>query len=409
LQICLDEVFACDCEAARQSINFLFTECWLHFPAAVGALSAIDSLPHSLRNGKDPAVEFLPIGIIFQKAAESPVLVLFLFGQRAYLKKIVRHGCILIAQHGLMKQSAVASCRQEDCYLCFAIYNQIWAHSVAPEKPEKGNRKDLLTDSERSRNEAQRSSTRVFAISDLHVDHTENARWLAQLSTWDYRQDALICAGDIGHQLNDVAGALNALKERFRFVIYVPGNHELWVRPENGNDSLRKFAAVRQLARDCGVHVGPLHLDKVSLVPVLAWYDYSFGTPSEELLERWADYQTCSWPKAFDQARITSHFLAANEVFIPQEGRQVITFSHFVPRSDLLPAFSGAVNLLRPVLGSNAIDVHIRKLHSSIHIYGHYHVNSQMHLDGVLYINNALGYPREHTISARQLIRVVEG
>lgn len=240
------------------------------------------------------------------------------------------------------------------------------------------------------------------------MDHTENARWVAQLSTWDYRQDALICAGDLGHQLNAVAGALNALQERFRYVVYVPGNHELWVRPDGGNDSLQKFAAVQQLARDYGVHVGPLHLDKFSLVPVLAWYDYSFGTPSQELLERWSDYQMCSWPKTFDQAGITSHFLAANEAFTPQEGRQVITFSHFVPRRDLLPAFGETVNLLRPVLGSNAIDVHIRKLHSSIHIYGHYHVNRRTHLDGVLYINNALGYPREYLISAKQMLCVVE-
>lgn len=268
--------------------------------------------------------------------------------------------------------------------------------------------KDLLTDSGRNQNEAQRRSTRVFAISDLHVDHTENDRWLAQLSRWDYRQDALICAGDIAHQFNHVAGALNALQERFRFVVYVPGNHELWVRPDKGNDSLRKFAAIQQLARDCGVYVVPLHLDKVSLVPVLAWYDYSFGTPSEELLERWADYQMCSWPKTFDQSRITRHFLAVNEAFTAEKGRQVITFSHFVPRSDLLPASGDTLNLLRPALGSNAIDIYIRKLHSSIHVYGHYHVNRRTHRDGVLYINNALGYPSEHKLSAKRMVCVVD-
>jgi Calcineurin-like phosphoesterase len=240
------------------------------------------------------------------------------------------------------------------------------------------------------------------------VDHTENTRWVSQLSTWDYRQDALICAGDISHELNHVAGALNALRKRFRVVVYVPGNHELWVRPDNRKDSLRKFATVQQLASDCGIHVGPLHLDKVSLVPVLAWYDYSFGTPSEELLEHWADYQMCSWPKTFDQARITRHFLEVNVPFTPQADRQVITFSHFVPRSDLLPASGDAVNLLRPVLGSNAIDAYIRKLHSSVHIYGHYHVNRRTHRDGVLYINNALGYPSEHKISAKRMVCVVE-
>src|SRR2546430_12788060 len=58
-----------------------------------------------------------------------------------------------------------------------------------------------------------------------------------------------------------------------------------WVKHEPGKTSLKKFEEIMQLAAESGVQTRPLHLKKVSLFPVLAWYDYSFGLPSSELLE----------------------------------------------------------------------------------------------------------------------------
>ena len=248
---------------------------------------------------------------------------------------------------------------------------------------------------------------RIFAISDLHVDHAENARWVSQLSNWDYQDDVLICAGDIAHNLRDVRTALTSLRKCFRSVAYVPGNHELWVKPEPDRDSLQKFQEIQRLAAECGAHTGPLRLDSLSLVPVLGWYDYSFGLPSEELLARWADYHMCVWPKDFDQQRITEYFLAETPAFVPEHGRRVISFSHFVPRQDLLRTSGSAVSLLRPVLGSQAIDAHIRKLGSFMHIYGHYHVNQRTERENIIYVNNAFGYPRESYISAKRLVCIV--
>src|SRR5438270_478182 len=124
---------------------------------------------------------------------------------------------------------------------------------------------------------------RIFAISDLHVDHPENSRWVAQLSTWDYQEDALICAGDITHTLAQIQKVLTTLRKCFPVVAYVPGNHELWVKSETADDSLEKFRKVQEMASDSGVQTGVVHLESVSLVPVLGWYDHSFAAPSQEL------------------------------------------------------------------------------------------------------------------------------
>jgi predicted phosphohydrolase len=117
---------------------------------------------------------------------------------------------------------------------------------------------------------------RVFAVSDLHVDFDPNARWLAGLSTQDYRDDFLILAGDVCHSLRLLEGCLMTLANRFRAVFYVPGNHELWVTPDDKTkNSLDKFEEVCAIMKNCGVSGTALHDDRLSIVPLLGWYDYS--------------------------------------------------------------------------------------------------------------------------------------
>lgn len=69
---------------------------------------------------------------------------------------------------------------------------------------------------------------RVFALSDVHLDFAVNAEWIAALSDWDYRDDILILAGDVTDRLPLLGWCLSILRRRFRNVLFVPGNHELW-------------------------------------------------------------------------------------------------------------------------------------------------------------------------------------
>ena len=50
---------------------------------------------------------------------------------------------------------------------------------------------------------------RIFTISDLHIDYSENQRWVEGISTFDYQEDILILAGDITHHLKN----LTAIKD----------------------------------------------------------------------------------------------------------------------------------------------------------------------------------------------------
>lgn len=251
---------------------------------------------------------------------------------------------------------------------------------------------------------------RVFALSDIHVDYDDNAAWVDRISTADHRDDVLILAGDVSHKPALLAWCLRTLAARFAQVLFVPGNHDLWVLGEDpAKTSLRKFDEVCAIARDEGVSMASFHRDGLSIVPLLGWYDYSFGTPDDTLVNLWMDYRACRWPEGFDAARITEHFLGLNRLQAPP-GHRVITFSHFLPRLDLVPPYVPAKHrILDPVLGSVRLEQQLRTLSPAIHVYGHSHINRSVRLDGVHYINNAFAYPQEDSISLKRLLCIDEG
>ncbi len=252
---------------------------------------------------------------------------------------------------------------------------------------------------------------RIFAVSDLHVDYDDNARWVAGLSTREFQDDLLILAGDVSDSLALLDNCLRTLARRFRQVLFVPGNHDLWVkRHDPGLTSFDKFEAVRRTARDCGVSMAPFHHGSVSILPMMSWYDYSFGLPSSDLLRMWADFRACRWPNGYGTAEIADHFLAMNETLGPAGANQtLITFSHFLPRIDVMPHFiPPSARMLYPVLGSRRLEAQVRRLQPAVHVYGHSHVNRKVRLDGTLYVNNAFAYPQETRIAAKVLLCVHE-
>ena len=250
---------------------------------------------------------------------------------------------------------------------------------------------------------------RVFAVSDLHVDFDDNARWLDGLSEHDYRQDVLILAGDIADSIRLIEWGLSLLVRRFAAVLYVPGNHELWIGrgvDDASETSLQRFARVCQMADACGATTEPFTRGALSIVPLFGWYDYSVGEPGPELRRRWRDFRACRWPDGFEVRDVTAHFLSLNERALTTSNQRVLSFSHFMPRADLLPVRPDRL-VLHPVLGAAGIDEQVRRLGATLHVYGHSHVNRRLTRDGVIYVNNAFGYPSEAHYTAKQLVEVL--
>jgi len=251
---------------------------------------------------------------------------------------------------------------------------------------------------------------RVFALSDVHIDYEVNSKWIANLSVAEYQDDVLILAGDVSDTRPLLDWCLRTLVKRFKKVLFVPGNHDLWViREDRIKNSLQKFEDVCDVVESSGASMQAFREQGVSIIPVLGWYDYSFGEPSVELKSMWMDYRACRWPSGFTEKDVAAHFTDFNNKQTSLADGKVITYSHFLPRIDLMPGFiPSAMKLLYPILGSVQLELQLRRYNPSIHVYGHSHVNRQVKIDGVAYINNAFGYPSETRIAAKRLMCIHE-
>jgi Calcineurin-like phosphoesterase len=248
---------------------------------------------------------------------------------------------------------------------------------------------------------------RIFAVSDLHTDFRENRLLLDQLSREEYTRDVLLVAGDIADRLATIGETLALLRSRFARVFYTPGNHELWVRGGDG-DSVEKYFELVELCRRVGVATSPAKVGGVWVVPLLSWYETSRGPEGiPEGLEGWADFHFCRWPESVVSP--SAFFLGMNEPHVRSYDGPVVSLSHFLPRPDLLPPaehlrFKGLpeVSICEPLEGQ------IRRLGSAVHVFGHSHINLDVRLDGVRYVQHALRYPRERTRPA-SLVKQVWG
>ena len=250
---------------------------------------------------------------------------------------------------------------------------------------------------------------KVYAISDLHIDYEENRQWVYNLSQSEYKDDILVLAGDVTDDIPSIEKVFLFLKKCFREVFYVPGNHDLWAFRHNGMNSLEKFEFIKRIAKNSGIRSEPGEFGPLSIVPLFAWYDYSFGPPSDDLKYQWSDYRACKWPDGFNEKKVTRYFISLNENFLTCKNRFIISFSHFLPRVDLMPHYiPQSKRYIYPALGTHQLELQIRRLTPQIHIYGHSHVNVNIKKDNITYINNAFGYPHEKWTTSKQLLCILE-
>jgi predicted phosphodiesterase len=242
---------------------------------------------------------------------------------------------------------------------------------------------------------------RIFAISDLHTDFRENMQLVEGLSDATYQRDVLIAAGDISDKLDTMKATLALLRAKFRDVFYVPGNHELWVRREP-QTSVDKFFSVLALCETLAIQTHPAKVDAVWIVPLFSWYEPQFDvddSADQDSLGGWADFYLCKWPTAVGP--VCDFFLTMNKPRLLAYDGPVISFSHFLPRRDLLPGverlrFKG----LPKVSGCAGLDRQIRSLKARIHVFGHSHISCDRVIDGIRYVQNPLRYPRERGAAA---------
>ncbi|WP_241249073.1 metallophosphoesterase [Rhodococcus sp. X156] len=253
----------------------------------------------------------------------------------------------------------------------------------------------------------------VWAISDLHVGHADNKAVLESLRPVG-EQDWLLVVGDVADRVDDIAWALRLLTDRFRRVVWVPGNHELWTTQRGDGAGLRgqaRYDHLVALCRSLGVLTpedpypvwrgpdGP-----VTVAPLFLLYDYTFrpagtSTKEEALAYAHSTGVVCSdefllhpdphagiddWCR--ERVAVTERRLAAvtNPVVLVNHWPLVRT------PTDVLryPEFAQWCGT------ELTADWHTR-FGAVAMVYGHLHIPRTTHYDGVRFEEVSLGYPRE--------------
>eukprot|EP00633_Aureoumbra_lagunensis_P003899 CAMPEP_0197317298 /NCGR_PEP_ID=MMETSP0891-20130614/46347_1 /TAXON_ID=44058 ORGANISM="Aureoumbra lagunensis, Strain CCMP1510" /NCGR_SAMPLE_ID=MMETSP0891 /ASSEMBLY_ACC=CAM_ASM_000534 /LENGTH=363 /DNA_ID=CAMNT_0042807219 /DNA_START=74 /DNA_END=1165 /DNA_ORIENTATION=- len=254
---------------------------------------------------------------------------------------------------------------------------------------------------------------RLFAISDIHVDDEKNMRWVKNLAPKE--GDCLIVAGDVSDRLERIEATFELLKKKYSQVMYCPGNHCLWTTEEK-ETSIEKFEKIMKLAERIGIitEIKVLKGKNRSCVvaPLQSWHHASFD--SEPPITQWkgipsarfvmTDYRRCKWPHPLrdDDSSIAAYMDKLN---LPTENKlkqiwdQVddhITFSHFLPRIELIPEkrYLFLPTLIQAV-GSRYLGETVKRITPDVHIFGHSHVAWDATYDGIRYIQAALGYSSE--------------
>lgn len=255
---------------------------------------------------------------------------------------------------------------------------------------------------------------RLLALSDLHVGYPENRAIIEALRPGS-AGDWLIVAGDVGELSADIKWTLGLLSERFDKVIWVPGNHELWV---HGRETVpwrgvERYLRLVEMCRGLGVATpedpypvwtgpgGP-----VTIAPMFLLYDYSFLpenalTKPEALAYAYRTGVVCADEEmlhpdpyksreAWCWARIeeTERRLAGRDHDLP-----VVLVNHW-------PLVREPTRILRypqfaQWCGTDRTAHWHTKYNAVAVIYGHLHIPRTTWYDGVRFEEVSVGYPRE--------------
>jgi len=255
---------------------------------------------------------------------------------------------------------------------------------------------------------------KLYAISDLHLDHKENREALEQLPA--HPDDWLILAGDICATTDQLDSVLDIFCQRFAHVIWVPGNHDLWVTTRMAHESsLQKYERLIAICRQHGVSNPedefPLYRGEGGehrIIPLNLLYDYSFR-PDSVPVEGALNWAMEAGILCQDERLIKPHPFASKLHWCRQRvaySRQRLQYNqnlnadiptvlvnHFPLRYDLvrirrIPRFS-------IWCGTKASETWHQQYNATVVVSGHLHVRATDYKDGVRFEEVSLGYPRD--------------
>ncbi|MNV31903.1 Calcineurin-like phosphoesterase [compost metagenome] len=234
----------------------------------------------------------------------------------------------------------------------------------------------------------------------------------------DEISEVLVVAGDLGHDNNQNFEFLKYVKQHYKYIIVVCGNHDFYLTTSSDKykyerNSLKRWKQMKELGMSLeGVHYlngEMITIDGVTFGGTGMWYDFSYGIKRlgksvTDMFDAWAD------------------------------GMNDQKYIHGVPRRPLDWFWSEKDNLEKVIYDSDVIVTHVgpdtsrvpleyeldaltgcyyfdgeeylKNCQGKIWCYGHSHYNQSYMKKGCWLVNNALGYPNEKNTGTSKIVNI---
>lgn len=257
-------------------------------------------------------------------------------------------------------------------------------------------------------------------ISDTHIDFWVNMdsnqpKMKNKLKEFtkrllpDNTSDVLVIAGDLGHYNKQNLIFLNILKETYKKILLVEGNHDLYMISRNikekyKNNSSNRINEMKQLASQIeGVHYldgNIIEIDEIKFSGTGMWYDFTYGTKElnidkSDVFEAWEDYMNDGVYIKGIENRPYKKFEIEKEKLEKIIYKSDVIITHVGPDwSNITQKYKNDICTSFYYFDGNE---YFQYLNEKIWCFGHTHEHYNYIKDGCRFINNALGYPNENS------------
>ena len=251
---------------------------------------------------------------------------------------------------------------------------------------------------------------KLYALSDLHINYPINRDAIKDLTP--HPADWLILGGDCCDTRQDLEWLLDELGPKWQQLIWVPGNHELWTRPDDAYQARGKerYQGLIDTCRERGVYTpeDPYpcwpNNKRIVIAPLFLLYDYSFG-PKGMTREQVLEWSAAQGIRCADERFLQTEPYPSPEAWCHERIRwtkerldrlppdvSTVLINHFPLRSDLVRLYN--IPRFAPWCGTEKTNDWHRQYRARVVVSGHLHMRATDWKDGVRFEEVSIGYPR---------------
>ena len=245
------------------------------------------------------------------------------------------------------------------------------------------------------------STTINFRKIELIIDN--------DFSTQD--SDTLIIAGDTGHYPKQDALFLTVLKERYKNIFIVQGNHNLYCVSKSQKEAYKtwqaKFDETKKIfeACDCYVLDGDIvKLGNKTIGGAMGWYDGHFFY-NQGFFNPYGESIDARWKRVMNDSRLIPGLKDFYDIMTVELPKLELAFlkepdlmvSHYIPSVNPIAFHEKYRNDANNAFYSFSFDAHLLGCSKeTTWIYGHTHDTHEFQIGNVKCITNPFGYPSEN-------------